>query len=153
MECFNWYFLYPCNFQTLAHCREQFSQTSSYDIADPEPTSRPHQTTSFRTILLRYWSPNQTNLSESDHQTKPMSVCQTNRPDQTTFHQSTNQLDIFTARPTCRQNANELLLIQVRSIPYGLGQGRLIYRALDEPCKAYYPHTFGLKSLDFYFRL
>ena len=153
MECFNWYFSYPCNFQTLVHCREQFSQTSSYEIADPEPTSRPDQTRSFRTILLRYWSPNQTNSSESDHQIKPMSVCQTNRPDQTTFPQSTNQFDIFTARPASRQTANEPLFIQVRSIHYGLGQGRLIHKALVGPCKAYYPHTFGLKSLDFYFRL
>ena len=152
MECFNWYF-FPCNFQTLMHCPEQFSQTSSYEIADPEPTWRPDQTRSFRTILLRYWYPNQTNFSESDHQTKPMSVRQTNRPDQTTFPQSTNQLDILTARPASRQTANEPVFIQVRSIPYGLGQGRLIHKALDEPCKAYYPHTFGLKSLDFYFRL
>ena len=102
--------------------------------------------------------------SDTDRQTRPTSVSRTTRPnqyqsvrptDQTrpTFLQSTSQLDIFTARPASRQNANELLLIQVRSIPYGLGQGRLIYRALDEPCKAYYPHTFGLKSLDFYFRL
>ena len=35
----------------------------------------------------------------------------------------------------------------------GWGQGRLTYRALDESCKAYYPHTFGLKSLDFTLRL
>ena len=35
----------------------------------------------------------------------------------------------------------------------GWGQGRLTYRALDEPCKAYYPHTFGLKSHDFTLRL
>ena len=35
----------------------------------------------------------------------------------------------------------------------GWGQGRLTYRALDEPCKAYYPHTFGLKSYDFTLRL
>ena len=149
-------FFIPLQFpDTRALSRTIFSDTilrHRWSRTD-EPTSRPHQTRSFRTILLRYWSPNQTNFSESDNQTKPMSVCQTNRPDQTTFHQSTNQLDIFTARPTCRQNANELLLIQVRSIPYGLGQGRLIYKALDEPCKAYYPHTFGLKSLDFYFRL
>ena len=26
-----------------------------------------------------------------------------------------------------------------------------IYRALDEPCKAYFPHTFGPKFLDFLF--
>ena len=35
----------------------------------------------------------------------------------------------------------------------GWGQGRLTYRALDESCKAHYPHTFGLKSLDFTLRL
>ena len=35
----------------------------------------------------------------------------------------------------------------------GWGQGRLTYRALDEPCKAHYPHTFGLKSHDFTLRL
>ena len=120
-------------------------------------TSRPDQTRSFQTfvqtILLTYWPPNQTKYSQSDHQTKPMSVCQTNRPDQTTFPQSTNQLDIFTARPASRQTADEPLFIQVRSIHYGLGQGRLIHKALVGPCKAYYPQTFGLKSLDFYFRL
>ena len=84
---------------------------------------------------------------------KPDQLKSVRPPEQTTFPQSTNYLDVLTARPAYRQNANELLLIQVRSIPYGLGQGRLIYRALDEPCKAYFPHTFGLKSLDFYFRL
>ena len=118
--------------------RTDLETTSNQIIPDHSPQiliAKPDQ-------LQWVWPPDQTNVSLS-----------TNRPDQTTFHQSTNQLDIFTARPTCRQNANELLLIQVRSIPYGLGQGRLIYKALDEPCKAYYPHTFGLKSLDFYFRL
>ena len=104
----------------------------------------PHILTAKPDQLQSVGPPDQTDVSLSDQQT---------RPDQTTFPQSTNQLDIFTARPASRQNANELLLIQVRSIPYGLGQGRLIYRALDEPCKAYFPHTFGLKSLDFYFRL
>ena len=96
--------------------------------------------------------------SDTDLQTRAIQLSRTTRPnqcqsvrptDQTTFPQSTNYLDIFTARQPYRQNANELLLIQVRCIPYGLGQGRLIHKALDEPCKAYYPHTFGLKSLDF----
>ena len=27
---------------------------------------------------------------------------------------------------------------------------RGVYRALDEPCKAYFPHTFGLKFPDFF---
>ena len=31
--------------------------------------------------------------------------------------------------------------------------GRLIYKAMDEPYKTYFPHTFGLKSLEFLFRL
>ena len=44
------------------------------------------------------------------------------------------------------QDSNGHLVIQVRCTPYGLGQGRLIYKALDEPCKAYYPHTFGYRS-------
>ena len=30
---------------------------------------------------------------------------------------------------------------------------RGVNRALDEPCKAYFPHTFGLKTPDFFFRL
>ena len=97
--------------------------------------------------------------SDTDRQTRPTSVSRTTRPNQYQSVRPTDQTrppflsPPITARPASRQNANELLLIQVRSIPYGLGQGRLIYRALDEPCKAYYPHTFGLKSLDFYFRL
>ena len=28
---------------------------------------------------------------------------------------------------------------------------RRVYRALDEPCKAYFPHTFGLIFPDFFF--
>ena len=34
-----------------------------------------------------------------------------------------------------------------------MGHGRLIYKVLDEPYKAYFPHTLGLKSLDFLFQL
>ena len=30
---------------------------------------------------------------------------------------------------------------------------RGVYKALDEPCKAYFPHTFGLKTPEFFFRL
>ena len=74
MECFNWYFLYPCNFQTLAHCREQFSQTSSYDIADPEPTNRPRD----------HIKPDHSGpfSSDTDRQTRPTSVSLTTRPNQ-----------------------------------------------------------------------
>ena len=35
----------------------------------------------------------------------------------------------------------------------GVGSGRIILKALDEPYKAYFPHTFGLKSADFLFGL
>ena len=34
-----------------------------------------------------------------------------------------------------------------------VGHGRLIYKAMDEPYKTYFPHTFGLKSLEVLFRL
>ena len=34
-----------------------------------------------------------------------------------------------------------------------MGHGRLIYKALDEPYKTYFPHIFGLKSLEFLFLL
>ena len=45
-----------------------------------------------------------------------------------------------------------------RSVEYsgqsnGEGNGRIILKALDEPYKAYFPHTFGLKSADFLFGL
>ena len=36
---------------------------------------------------------------------------------------------------------------QVHSLWVG---SRVVYRALDEPCKAYFPHTFGLKFPDFF---
>ena len=37
---------------------------------------------------------------------------------------------------------------QVHSLWVGT---RGVYRALDEPCKAYLPHTFGLKTSEFFF--
>ena len=36
---------------------------------------------------------------------------------------------------------------------FGEGSGRIIFKALDEPYKAYFPHTLGLKSADFLFGL
>ena len=51
------------------------------------------------------------------------------------------------------QDAIVRYLSQVTPILCGLGHGRLIYKALYEPCKAYFSHTFGSKSLDFLFRL
>ena len=154
-------FKFNFNFQThmYMHCPEQFPQSPSDEIIDePRPRDQtkpdhsadlcadhsPHILTAKPDQLQSVGPPDQTNVSLSDQQT---------RPDETTFPQSTNQLDIFTARPASRQTADEPLFIQVRSIHYGLGQGRLIHKALVGPCKAYYPHTFGLKSPDFYFRL
>ena len=51
------------------------------------------------------------------------------------------------------QDAIVRYVSQVTSILCGLGHGRLIYKALDELCKAYFSHTFGLKSQDFLFLL
>ena len=76
----------------------------------------------------------------------PLKIHQT-RPD---------HIPVRTIQPrtaTAYQALIQIFFIQVRSSLCGLGQGRLTYRALDESCKAYYPHTFGLKSLDFILRL
>ena len=43
-------------------------------------------------------------------------------------------------------------MVQVWCIPCGMGK-RGVYRFLDEPCKAYYSHTFGLKHPDVLFGL
>ena len=34
-----------------------------------------------------------------------------------------------------------------------LGNGGLIYKAMDDSYQTYFPHTFGLKSLEFLFLL
>ena len=57
----------------------------------------------------------------------------------------TNQLPISTEYPTSWTGTG-----QVHSLWVG---SRGVYRALDEPCKAYFPHTFGLKTAEFFFRL
>ena len=54
---------------------------------------------------------------------------------------STIQLLIGTAHPIYWNGTG-----QVHSLWVG---SRGVYRALDEPCKAYFPHTFGLKFPDF----
>ena len=61
------------------------------------------------------------------------------------------QFDITLPQHTSlhRQDAIISFLSQVRSILCVLCHGRLICKALDEPYKSYFPHTFGLKSLDF----
>ena len=55
---------------------------------------------------------------------------------------STIQLLISTAHPVYWNGTG-----QVHSLWVG---SRGVYRALDEPCKAYFPHTFGLKFPDFF---
>ena len=86
------------------------------------------------------------------------------RPDQISsafFHRPPSQASIvyqwawhYYSTPSLhRQDAIISFLSQVRSIRCVLGHGRLIYKALDEPYKTYFPHTFGLKSLEFLFRL
>ena len=55
----------------------------------------------------------------------------------------TTQLPIGTVYPTSWNGTG-----QVHSLWVGW---RGVYRALDEPCKAYFPHTFGLNFPDFFF--
>ena len=104
----------------------------------------PHILTAKPDQLQSVGPPDQTNVSLSDQQTRPDVPPSLSPPISLTFSQH--------AQPA-EETANEPLSLQVRSIHYGLGQGRLIHKALVGPCKAYYPHTFGLKSLDFYSRL
>ena len=56
-----------------------------------------------------------------------------------------------TAQPTQSAALWEKRRISGQSI--GAGSGRIIFKALDEPYKAYFPHTFGLKSVDLIFGL
>ena len=83
---------------------------------------------------------------------------------QTSFLSQTTQLDqlplkfisqhpISTVHPaSTSQDAIVSYVSQVKTILCGLGHGRLIYKALDDS-KAYFPYTFGLKFLEFLFRL
>ena len=69
-------------------------------------------------------------------------------PHQTTDHRPpslTTQLPISTEYLTSWTGTG-----QVHSLWVG---SRGVYKALDEPCKAYFPHTFGLKTPEFFFRL
>ena len=54
----------------------------------------------------------------------------------------TTQLPISTAYPTSGNDTGQVHFLWVGS--------RGVYRALDEPCKAYFPHTFGLNFPDFF---
>ena len=114
-------------------------------------------------------------LLDPDHQTwpdqtrpyfsdRPLEETGFARPDQLSsafFHRPPSQASIvyqwawhYYSTPSLhRQDAIISFLSQVRSILCVLDHGRLIYKALDEPYKTCFPHTFGLKSLDFLFRL
>ena len=85
----------------------------------------------------------QTRPPKSAHQSRPPPPHQTTRSDQPNRLPSlTVPLRISTAHPTSRNGTG-----QVHSLWVG---SRGVYRALDEPCKAYFPHTFGLKLSDIF---
>ena len=118
------------------------------------PFSSQHTSRTGRFPLSR--PPIQTFFYAADLQFRPFPTKQTSSPDH--FPRSRPQIrpwpdhlpPSLSVSHKFAQNA-QLRDIQVRSFPYGLGLGRLIKTALDEPCNAYYPPTFGLKSLDFFF--
>ena len=100
---------------------------------------------------IRPLHPNtQQTIIRSDHQIRPSdhtTTANTRPPVQNTppDHRTpslTTQLPIRTANPTSWNGT-----CQVHSLWVG---SRGVYRALDEPCKAYFPHTFGLKFPDFF---
>ena len=105
--------------------RTASSQTTPDQI---QPQIRP-QLTIVRPDHHQIRPSEQTSTATSDH--RPPSL--------------TTQLPISTEYPTSWTGTG-----QVRSLWVG---SRGVYRALDEPCKAYFPHTFGLKTPEFFFRL
>ena len=135
-------FLSPCRrsiqFSRADHQTRLPPGSRSPDLARPDQT-RPDQV--FRT----------------DHLKRPASsgfLPQTTQPDQLPVTDHPARPASSHEHPASTgQDAIVRYLSQVTSILCGLGHGRLIYKALDEPCKAYFSHTFGLKSLDFLFRL
>ena len=88
--------------------------------------------------------PQQTIVRPDHHQIRPSEQTSTatsdHRPPSLTI-----QLPISTEYPTSWTGTG-----QVHSVWVG---SRGVYKALDEPCKAYFPHTFGLKTPEFFFRL
>ena len=70
---------------------------------------------------------------------------QTARSDRSTRPQAT----ILNYSASNRHSTSNLLK-WYRSGAFFVGWARRVYRALDEPCKAYFPHTFGLKFPDFF---
>ena len=108
-------------------------------------------------------------LLDPDHQrmtwpdqTRPHNrLCQT-RPDQLSFlpqatHQSQHSLSVSLTLPQYNQppplGCHYHLLITGKVHSLCVCHGRLICKALDEPYQTFFPHTFGLKFLDFLFRL
>ena len=57
----------------------------------------------------------------------------------------TSAIQISTAHPTSWNRTGHMHCLWVGS--------KWVYRALDEPCKAYFPHAFGLKFSDIFFGL
>ena len=113
------------------------SRSSAYDLA------RPDQTPFFGQTIKR------------DR------LCQT-RPDQLSFlpqstHQGQHSLSVSLTLPQYIQppplGCHYHLLITGKVHSFCVCHGRLICKALDEPYQTYFPHTFGLKFLDFSFRL
>ena len=116
--------------------------------------SAPHQTTTTDLMGPQIRSPNPSTIP--DHQTRPFTKSdyqsrlppphQPTKLDQLSRLSSlTTQLQISTAHPASWSSTG-----QVHSLWVG---ARRVYRALDEPCKACYPHTFGLKHPDGLFGL
>ena len=94
------------------------------------------------TIFLR-----QTCLSDQSIRSAPDQTAtpdhQIRLPHQTTDHHPwLLKLPVITAYPTYWNGTG-----QVHSLWVGW---RGVYRALNEPCKAYFPHTFGLNFPDFF---
>ena len=88
--------------------------------------------------------PQQTIVRPDHHQIRPSEQTSTATSDHRPSSLTT-QLPISTEYPTSWTGTG-----QVHSVWVG---SRGVYKALDEPCKAYFPHTFGLKTSEFFFRL
>ena len=104
------------------------SQSDPPQIRQPYPSTTPDHPQTQQT--------NQTTRTDRQHHTRP--------PDQ--IIQADNHPWLLSFKSA--HHNQSLGMVHVRCIPYGLGQGG-VYRALDEPCKAYFPHIFGLKFPDF----
>ena len=125
-------------------------QTLSVYLSDPRAQIRaPHQAgdpSRNQTITSEFHSKP---TDPAGHQIRPdrsdLRHRHTDRPTRPQAPSSTIQLLIGTAHPIYWNGTG-----QVHSLWVG---SRAVCRALDEPCKAYFPHTFGLKFPDFFFGL